>query len=202
MNQELKLQCQKFAKAEGALSPEGTILKILSAHILDLEPPAKVKKEINYVVGFLFNPKQNKVALIKKIKPNWQKGCWNGLGGKIEGDETPQQAMQREFLEEAGVMIEAEDWRHFATIEGLNWTLNCLTFTLLGDASLVIKEEEEVAWISVNETLHKLPIISQMYFLIPLALDPCATQVVMNYKYEWEAGVCDKCKLPTIECRC
>jgi 8-oxo-dGTP diphosphatase len=44
---------------------------------------------IKYVVGFLFNEGKTKVVLIKKNRPDWQKGYFNGVGGKIEGDETP-----------------------------------------------------------------------------------------------------------------
>lgn len=54
-----------------------------------------------YVVGFAFDA-YGAVALINKQKPEWMKGRWNGIGGKIEPGETPQAAMQREFKEEAG----------------------------------------------------------------------------------------------------
>lgn len=76
-----------------------------------------------YVAGFLFRQKGNgifqcegiiEVALIRKIKPEWQNGLLNGIGGKIEPGEYPLGAMIREFQEEAGLYI--LDWQHFATM--------------------------------------------------------------------------------------
>src|ERR1700675_3013232 len=70
-----------------------------------------------YVVGFILDPTLSKVVLIRKMKPEWQNGLLNGVGGKV-GDtipgETPQQAINREFKEEAGV--EGLDWTEFLTL--------------------------------------------------------------------------------------
>lgn len=33
---------------------------------------------IKYVVGFLFSPEMDKVVLIEKTHPDWQKGFFNG----------------------------------------------------------------------------------------------------------------------------
>lgn len=71
-----------------------------------------------YVVGLAFNATGDYVALIKKNKPAWQAGCLNGIGGKIEGRETPMDAMIREFQEEAGVITTRMDWRRFGQMEG------------------------------------------------------------------------------------
>lgn len=71
-----------------------------------------------YVVGFLFNEDKTQVALIQKIKPEWQKGKLNGIGGKIEEGETPILAMNREFKEEAG--LDGLEWKYFTSIEGEN----------------------------------------------------------------------------------
>lgn len=44
-----------------------------------------------YVLGFAFTPKDlkgnQKVVLIEKLKPEWQKGKFNGIGGKLEKDD-------------------------------------------------------------------------------------------------------------------
>lgn len=42
----------------------------------------------NYVVIMLFNKEYSKVLLVKRDKKPY-KGCWNGIGGKIEKGETP-----------------------------------------------------------------------------------------------------------------
>jgi 8-oxo-dGTP diphosphatase len=58
---------------------------------------------ISYVVGFMFSEYCNEIALIKKKRPEWQKGRLNGIGGHIEKNEVPHDAMYREFEEEAGI---------------------------------------------------------------------------------------------------
>lgn len=63
-----------------------------------------------YCLGFGYFV--DRVVLIEKKRPAWQKGFLNGLGGEIEGNETPQQAMTREFIEETGINVRQEQW-HF-----------------------------------------------------------------------------------------
>ena len=41
-----------------------------------------------YVLGFIFNKDKTKIALIRKDRPEWQKGLLNAVGGKVEADET------------------------------------------------------------------------------------------------------------------
>lgn len=62
-----------------------------------------------YVCGFAFNGPH--VALILKNRPAHLAGKLNGIGGKLEeGDSSPEAAMAREFLEEAGVATTADEW--------------------------------------------------------------------------------------------
>ncbi len=56
----------------------------------------------HYVLGLVFNSSQDTILLIDKLRPEWQKGRWNGIGGKIEEGETPYDAMCRESVEETG----------------------------------------------------------------------------------------------------
>lgn len=78
---------------------------------------------MKYVVGFMFSEDHTRVVLIEKIKPLWQAGCLNGVGGKIEEtDGSPVAAMRREFGEEAGV--ENTSWLHFGRMEGPDWSVD------------------------------------------------------------------------------
>lgn len=70
-----------------------------------------------YVVGFAIDAEDEKVVLILKQKPDWQKGKYNGVGGKIEPGETPYQAMAREFLEETGFKTSPSVWSKFGTLK-------------------------------------------------------------------------------------
>lgn len=56
----------------------------------------------HYVLGLLFNHDRDRILLVKKLRPERMKGYWNGIGGKIEEDETSMMAMHRESTEECG----------------------------------------------------------------------------------------------------
>lgn len=68
---------------------------------------------MNYVLGFMFSPDMERVVLIRKTKPEFQKGKLNGVGGKIEENETPIKAMIREFQVETGVSTKESDWIYY-----------------------------------------------------------------------------------------
>lgn len=61
------------------------------------------------VLGFAFDS-YGRVALIRKNRPDWQRGKLNGIGGHVESDESVRVAMSREFSEETGVLIPADEW--------------------------------------------------------------------------------------------
>ena len=68
---------------------------------------------MKYVLGFVFNESLDKIALIRKNRPAWQKGLLNGIGGKIEADELTLDAMTREFEEETSCSIDNYKWFDF-----------------------------------------------------------------------------------------
>ena len=73
-------------------------------------------KQVDYVVGFLFNKARQLVVLTEKQKPDWQRGKLNGVGGHIEKGELPVHAMEREFEEETGLFLTG--WEHAITLTG------------------------------------------------------------------------------------
>lgn len=120
-----------------------------------------------YVVGFLFNTALDTVVLIQKQKPAWQCGRFNGVGGKIEDGESPKAAMRREFKEETG--LDVADWRVFCRLMGDKFSVHC--FTAIGDTSKVrTMETEEVVAVPLS-VLDRTPVIPNLRWLIPLALD-------------------------------
>jgi len=65
----------------------------------------KHKRELlSIAIGILRNTK-NEVLLGKRMKGKNLKGYWEFPGGKIKPDETPEEALFREFQEELGVEI-------------------------------------------------------------------------------------------------
>lgn len=121
-----------------------------------------------YVVGFMFDPKEYGVLLIKKKKPDWQKGKLNGIGGKIEEGETSFEAMRREFREEVG--IDYTEWSYVITMYGEDWSVDvfsAIAYQVHGHKKM---EKEVPVYIGLHE-LDKYPLISNLYWLIPMCLD-------------------------------
>lgn len=69
---------------------------------------------IHYVLGFAIW--QGNVLLIRKNRPDWQAGLYNGVGGKANVNEAWFQAMRREFLEETGIQTCLDDWTYRGTM--------------------------------------------------------------------------------------
>lgn len=78
-----------------------------------------------FVLGFLFNQTLDMVLLIRKSRPQWQCGLLNGVGGKVEKDESPMDAMVREFREETGAHTGVGDWNFFARMSGTGFVVDC-----------------------------------------------------------------------------
>lgn len=71
-----------------------------------------------YVCGFLLDL-NDQLLLVEKLKPDWQAGRLNGIGGKVEFGEEPVLAMIREWSEEVG--SPHTSWEEFCRIEGANF---------------------------------------------------------------------------------
>lgn len=138
---------------------------------------------MNYVLGFLFNSDRTQVKLIRKLRPDWQYNRLNGIGGKIEPGETAVLAMEREFLEEAGVVTVG--WKKFAYMASLDW--QCSVFSLADDnyfREAYSKTDEVLEDIKVNELLSRSDCISNLHWLIPLARNPKDIQLPVWVGYE------------------
>ena len=119
------------------------------------------------VVGFAFTPDLQQVVLIRKRRPEWQAGRLNGVGGKIEEQETPRQAMSREFDEEAGVRIPPAEWAPFAVLTGDGYRVHF--FATINAKELRSRTDEIV---EVHRTL-QLPygeMIRNLAWLIPMGM--------------------------------
>ena len=55
------------------------------------------------VVGIITDNKE--ILLLKKNNPDWQKGLYNGIGGKVELNTTPLETIIKKCQEELGVSI-------------------------------------------------------------------------------------------------
>lgn len=142
----------------------------------------------NYVCGYIFNEIKDKVILVLKDRPDWQKGLLNCVGGSIEdADITPRHAMVRECLEETGISTGLMDWRKFAFVENTKKTYKLFCFTLIVPSKTDIRpgfnETEIVSWHNIP-ALSYARLVPKTKALIEMALDEtfrnCCLQVCDN----------------------
>ena len=126
---------------------------------------------IKYVAGFAFDANGDNVLLIKKNRPEWQKGLLNGVGGKVEPDEIDIDAITREFREEAGLIV--NDWGQTITLwNHTNKNYEVTFFRAFTDDihKATQTTDEELVIIKV-EDLYDYPMIGNLRWLISLSLD-------------------------------
>lgn len=124
---------------------------------------------MDYVAGFMFSNDKRSVALVEKLKPEFQRGKLNGIGGKIEPNESPDDAMTREFQEETGVLHFT--WEHFATVNNPNGLWKVYFYKTYDDAVFRCKttEAEEIKILPMN-VLGGYKLMPNLMFLLHLAL--------------------------------
>lgn len=120
-----------------------------------------------YVAGFLFDTNHERVVLITKNRPQWQKGKINGVGGHIEEGEQPHDAMVREFREETSLSIGM--WTNFAhmTVSDVAEVWFFRSFGYIDAAQSMT--DEEIGIYKVNALPENT--MRNLRWLIPMALD-------------------------------
>jgi 8-oxo-dGTP diphosphatase len=134
-------------------------------------------KKKEYVAGFLFSDNHRQVVLIKKNKPEWQRGLLNGVGGKIEENETALTAMIREFKEETG--LEIKNWVEYVIVLGNEWKVYFF-YTDSDNINDVKNMTDETVGIYNVSDLYDLNVIPNLRWLIPMCLDQCHTYAMVN----------------------
>lgn len=134
-----------------------------------------------FCLGFLFSRSLDQVLLIRKNRPAWQAGKLNGIGGKIEPNETPIEAMRREFWEEAGLSI--TDWTKFARLaKPFEFCVDC--FYAVGEPNHAKTQTDEVLEVWSLPLFYNVPVISNLHWLLPLAQDHIKNPLKAEVVYE------------------
>jgi len=135
-----------------------------------------------YVLGFAFDNGWRNVLLVWRTKSDFQYGKMNGLGGKICEGETPCQAMRREFLEETGGRAGDLSFTPFGRLRGDDTVRAPSMFEVWlfhgrypGEFSPrlndVVVEGEGVLQVVPREDLANLPVLPNLRYLVPMALN-------------------------------
>ena len=117
----------------------------------------------------MLDPTLSKVVLIRKQKPEWQQGLLNGVGGKV-GDtipgETAEQAIHREFKEEAGV--DGLTWQKFMHLETPRSDITF--FRTVGNVYRAqTQTEEDIGVFDIHEVMDRCDTIPNIRWCIQMA---------------------------------
>lgn len=120
-----------------------------------------------YVLGFMFSSDLERVVLIRKNRPEWQKDKLNGVGGKIEVGETSDLAMIREFAEETGFLH--GDWTKLGVMRFPEAWVHVFCSSMVDVALVGTCTDEQVGQYSVSRVCLQEDVIPNLSWLIPMA---------------------------------
>lgn len=136
-----------------------------------------------YCLGFCYDEEKKKtVLLINKTKPSWQYGKLNGIGGSVEANETPLDAMLREFKEEADLFC--TNWQNKIIMfeHDMSWCVyiffGSMPLEQLGKYRSLTEEQVTL------QDVHLLPdtVIPNLHWIIPMLKDNLVQPIVVHYK--------------------
>lgn len=142
------------------------------------------RKMIPAVLVYLFH--QGKVLMLHRVskdparKDDIHKGKWNGLGGKLEADESSAAAVVREIQEESGITLRRDQLQALGTLHFPNFkpkkNEDWMVFVYRAEidsaqAAQLIPESVEglLSWIEASKVT-ELPLWDGDRFFIPLVL--------------------------------
>ena len=134
-----------------------------------------------YVVSFIFSPDFERVWLIEKQRPAWQKGYLNGIGGKIEEGESAFHAAHRELHEEAGIQggtIVLKETGRMAGTNNDGSDFEVIVFAGVTDLELIAQEDEQIASVTVGLIRDKKYIEN-----VPALMELCMYHLRGNSKF-------------------
>ena len=87
--------------------------------------------------------------MLHKAK-GYQQGKWNGLGGKFDPGESPEECLKREVFEESGLTVEKAQLRGFITFPDFDGNDDWYAFVYTVSAfsgEVVASEEGKLRWV-------------------------------------------------------
>lgn len=123
-----------------------------------------------FTLGLIFNSTMDKVLLMHKNRPDWQRGRVNGVGGTIEPNETSAACIVREVEEETTLATSEVDWKFVANLSGHHWSMDVYALVHKGSENdITTCTDERVEWFDVVDLPEN--ILSNLSWLVPLAID-------------------------------
>ena len=108
-------------------------------------------KKLNLIV--IFNASLDKVLFCVRAKEPY-KGLYNFVGGKVEENESNDDAAYRELFEETGISNKDVELDHFMDLNYFKYQNNLqVYYGILNHEVNLIEEKNKLEWVTINDEL-------------------------------------------------
>ena len=108
-------------------------------------------KKLNLIV--IFNASLDKVLFCIRAKEPY-KGLYNFVGGKVEENESNDDAAYRELLEETGISNKDVELDHFMDLNYFKYQNNLqVYYGILNHEVNLIEEKNKLEWLTINDEM-------------------------------------------------
>lgn len=108
-------------------------------------------RKLNLIV--VFNKNLDKVLFCIRAKEPY-KGLYNFVGGKVEKDESNDDAAYRELFEETGISNKDIELDHFMDLNYFKYENNLqVYYGILKHEVKLVEEKNKLEWVSINEEI-------------------------------------------------
>lgn len=108
-------------------------------------------RKLNLIV--VFNTGLDKALFCIRAKEPY-KGLYNFVGGKIEENETNDEAAYRELFEETGISNKDIELEHFMDLNYFKYENNIqVYYGILQHEITLVEEKNKLEWVTINEEL-------------------------------------------------
>jgi len=120
---------------------------------------------------YVIDKNSNSTLMIHRVKKknDYHRGKWNGLGGKFEPGESPEECAVREIKEESGLIIKNIEMKGFITFPMFDGKEDWYVFLFTADeyeGELIDSNEGNLDWIP-NEKLTEINLWEGDKYFIP-----------------------------------
>jgi 8-oxo-dGTP diphosphatase len=137
---------------------------------------------------YVVDREKNKTLMLHRVKKqnDMHEGKWNGLGGKFEAGESPEDCVIREIHEESGLTIADPKLKGFITFPAFDGFDDWYVFLFVAEkfsGQLIDSPEGNLEWIE-NEKLLDLPLWEGDKIFLPWLNG----EKFFSAKFEYENG--------------
>jgi 8-oxo-dGTP diphosphatase len=135
---------------------------------------------------YVIDIKQNSTLMIHRVKKenDYHEGKWNGLGGKFEQGESPEECAIREIEEESGLKVKSVNMKGFITFPLFDGKEDWYVFLFTTndfEGKLIDSPEGNLAWVP-NDKLTELNLWDGDKYFIPWLFQDKFFSAKFNYK--------------------